>query len=636
MDNNMDKYIGKLFDGRYEILERIGVGGMAVVYKALDHRLNRYVAVKILKDELAVDEDFRHRFHTESQAVAMLSHSNIVAVYDVSRTSDVEYIVMELIEGITLKQYMQKRGVLTWKEALHFSSQITKALSHAHSRGIVHRDIKPHNIMILMDSSVKVADFGIARLQSTQNTLTQETLGSVHYISPEQAKGSHVDARTDIYSLGVVMYEMLTGRLPFEGDSAVSVAIQHISSIPLMPREINPDIPPGLEAIIMKAMNPDLKQRYQSADELFEDLENFRKNPEMDFEYNELAFIAPGIAEEKKREEVQEQELMTGRKARWDSVKPVSRKGDMDKEEYIRKNRGSRRVSTLTGVLLVILFFIGIFIFLWNYIISEMFDKPDTLDVPNWVGSSYEEVSTNTAYTSIYNFIPTWKLNDEYEFGYIISQSPTEGRKVVKKEGKINVYLDVSSGSEIIIMPNVVNKEYRQAELELNRMDIYPVVTFVPSESVTNGYVISTVPEAGDSLKPGDSVLFTVSAGPEILYVSVPELNGRTEANARTLLESMNLTPGDVEAVESEKPKGTVVWQSISAGTEVAEHTKINFHISLGPAETPSPSPSPSPTPTEEITPEPTPSDDPGMQTEQPSATIPADEVTIAPPPVEG
>jgi serine/threonine-protein kinase len=191
---------------------------------------------------------------------------------------------------------------------------------------------------------------------------------------------------------------------------------------------------------------------------------------------------------------------MTGRKARWDSVKPVSRKGDMDKEEYIRKNRGSRRVSTLTGVLLVILFFIGIFIFLWNYIISEMFDKPDTLDVPNWVGSSYEEVSTNTAYTSIYNFIPTWKLNDEYEFGYIISQSPTEGRKVVKKEGKINVYLDVSSGSEIIIMPNVVNKEYRQAELELNRMDIYPVVTFVPSESVTNGYVISTVPEAGDSL----------------------------------------------------------------------------------------------------------------------------------------
>ena len=278
--DNMDKYIGEMLDNRYEIKEKIGVGGMAVVYKALCHRLNRYVAVKILKDDYAVDEDFRRRFHTEAQAVAMLSHPNIVTVYDVSRTQDVNYIVMELIEGITLKQYMQKRGVLSWKEALHFSSQICKALIHAHSRGIVHRDIKPHNIMILKDGSVKVADFGIARLNSSQNTLTQETLGSVHYISPEQAKGSHTDARTDIYSLGVVMYEMITGRLPFEGDSAVAVAIQHISSIPLMPREIDPDIPEGFERITMKAMCADLDKRYQSAEQLYADLEAFRKDPE--------------------------------------------------------------------------------------------------------------------------------------------------------------------------------------------------------------------------------------------------------------------------------------------------------------------------------------------------------------------
>ena len=263
-----DKYVGKMLDNRYEVLDRIGVGGMAVVYKALDHRLNRYVAVKILKDDYAVDEDFRRRFHTEARAVAMLSHPNIVTVYDVSRTQDVNYILMELIEGITLKQYMQKRGQLSWKEALHFSMQISKALIHAHSRGIIHRDIKPHNIMILKDGSVKVADFGIARLTATPNTLTQQTLGSVHYISPEQAKGSNIDARTDIYSLGVVMYEMLTGRLPFEGENAVSIAIQHISSIPLMPREINPDIPVGMETITMKAMNPDLEKRYQYAEQL--------------------------------------------------------------------------------------------------------------------------------------------------------------------------------------------------------------------------------------------------------------------------------------------------------------------------------------------------------------------------------
>ena len=225
----MDPYIGKLLDNRYEILELIGSGGMARVYKARCHRLNRLVAIKILRDELASDAEFRRRFHDESQAVAMLSHPNIVAVYDVSRSSEFEYIVMELIDGITLKQYMQKKGnKLNWREALHFITQITKALGHAHSRGIIHRDIKPHNIMVLRDGSVKVADFGIARVSSGgHSTLTQEALGSVHYISPEQARGSHIDARSDLYSAGVVLYEMITGRLPFEGDNAVSVAIHH-------------------------------------------------------------------------------------------------------------------------------------------------------------------------------------------------------------------------------------------------------------------------------------------------------------------------------------------------------------------------------------------------------------------------
>ena len=250
----MENYIGRLLDSRYEILDVIGTGGMAVVYRALDHRLNRLVAVKILKDELSRNQEFRRRFHAESQAVAMLSHPNIVSVYDVSRSGDADYIVMELIEGITLKQYLEKKINLNWRETLHFSMQIAKALEHAHSRGIVHRDIKPHNIMTLKDGSIKVADFGIARVGSAQNTLTREALGSVHYISPEQAKGARVDNRSDLYSLGVVMYEMLTGRTPYDGETPVSVAIQHINGTARRPSELMPGIPLGLEQIDRKSV----------------------------------------------------------------------------------------------------------------------------------------------------------------------------------------------------------------------------------------------------------------------------------------------------------------------------------------------------------------------------------------------
>lgn len=295
----MDNYIGRMLDNRYEILEMIGSGGMAVVYKARCHRLNRLVAIKILKDELSQDEEFRRRFHAESQAVAMLSHPNIVSVYDVSRSGDVDYIVMELIDGITLKQYMEQKGVLNWREALHFATQIAKALEHAHSRGIIHRDIKPHNIMLLKDGSVKVADFGIARISSAQNTLTREALGSVHYISPEQAKGSRVDERSDLYSLGVVLYEMLTGRPPFDGDSPVSVAIQHINAKPVLPSELNPDIPLGLEQITIHAMTAQIENRYESATKLLEDLEEFRKKPNIVFQYSNAELSPAARLEEK-------------------------------------------------------------------------------------------------------------------------------------------------------------------------------------------------------------------------------------------------------------------------------------------------------------------------------------------------
>ena len=279
----MDRYIGRLLDNRYEILEVIGTGGMAVVYKARCHRLNRLVAIKILKDEHFRDEEFRRRFHHEGEAVAMLSHANTVQVYDVSTSDNADYIVMELIDGITLKHYMEKKGTLNWKETLHFGMQIAKALEHAHSRGIVHRDIKPHNVMVLKNGSVKVTDFGIARVMSKTNTLTKEALGSVHYISPEQAKGGWVDNRSDLYSLGVVMYEMMTGRPPYDGESPVAVAIQHINGGATMPSKLNPNIPRGLEQIIMKAMALEVADRYESATLMLQDMEEFRKNPAIVF-----------------------------------------------------------------------------------------------------------------------------------------------------------------------------------------------------------------------------------------------------------------------------------------------------------------------------------------------------------------
>ena len=386
----MDQYIGKMLDNRYEILERIGTGGMAVVYKAKCHRLNRLVAVKILKSDLAQDEDFRRRFNAESQAVAQLSHPNIVSVYDVSRGGDIEYIVMELIDGITLKQYMEKRGQLNWRESLHFITQIMRGLSHAHSRGIVHRDIKPQNVMVLRDGSVKVADFGIACLENAAQTLTQEALGSVHYISPEQARGDRIDARSDIYSAGVVLYEMLTGRLPFEGDSAVSVAIQHLSSVPLAPREINPDIPEQLELICMKAMAPDLDKRYPSADAMIADLEAFRKNPgvNLDFELSDLRTEESDEPTQKLRTPVPPQSHRPGRESSYER----SRRYEDDRyDERPSRLSGGKKAALIGGgavVVVVVLFF------LFRAIFASMVPAAaDTYAVPRLIGMTEEQAN---------------------------------------------------------------------------------------------------------------------------------------------------------------------------------------------------------------------------------------------------
>ena len=611
MDNQMDKYIGRMLDDRYELLEVIGAGGMAVVYKALCHRLNRYVAVKILRDDSPPDSDSRRRFRSESQAVAMLSHPNIVAVYDVSHSDDVEYIVMELIEGITLKEYMKKRGVLSWKETLHFSTQIVKALSHAHSKGIVHRDIKPHNIMILSDGTIKVADFGIACLMSAEESGAEETLGSVHYVSPEQARGGAVDARSDIYSVGVVMYEMLTGRLPYEGDTPEQIALQHLSAVPTPPRELNPEIPEGLANIVMRAMEANIDERYSSADEMLEDLEEFRKSQ-----------AAAVMAEENGLNFSEEDGYIVKR-----DVAPISTSGELSAESYKRRRSRARKVSMLTGFFCVIAFILAVFIFLWNFWLKGIFEDAERLEMPSFVGEDVDHILADPAYTDTFVFQVTTVIDPDTPEGTILDQTPEAGRSVMIVPEGISVELTVSSGQVMVQMPDVVNMDYRQAVTDLQKLGFTVEIEVVADPAITEDYVVSSIPAEGEELPAGSTVFLRVSGGPEIVMVQVPNLVGYYESTARSMLESKNLTIGSVSYDYSDEyGEGVVMWQNVEAYTEVEEHTKIYIKVSQGPKETPSPSaepsPSPSETPSPSVTTSSTPSADP-----QPSAPEPEGEV---------
>ena len=586
-----DMYIGQFLDDRYEILEKIGSGGMADVYKARCHRLNRLVAIKILKSDLAQDPDFRRRFQAESQAVAMLSHSNIVSVYDVNMSDNLEYIVMELIEGITLKQYINRKGVLNWKEALHFSSQTAKALSHAHSRGIIHRDIKPHNIMILKDGSVKVTDFGIAQLLSSQqNTLTQQALGSVHYISPEQAKGAHVDTRSDIYSLGVVMYEMLTSRLPFEGDSAVSVAIQHISSIPLMPRDINPDIPVGLEQITMKAMEPNLDLRYASTEEMLKDLEEFRKNPDIVFKYGpDVPSVQNQSFDDLDSTRVINSEEVAVTPAINKVHKPVKvpKPKTPTKAEHAKNRRRAGRTSILIGIFCIALVIILLLVFMWKYLLKDMIDpEEEFIMIPQFTGSYLDTVNENQEYKQYFKFEVKFEQTDEYPEGYIMYQSPDANNELAVRQDGINVTLTVAQSKDIVLMPSLANKDYREAITEVEALDVG--VEIIPEgihdEAVTENYVIDQYPAAGEPLIENSTVYITYSLGREIDTVPVPEVTGLTESQAISRLKSYDFVP-EVEYVESEEPKGKVIFQSYPAGEDLPVKTVVVIQVSEGPAE---------------------------------------------------
>ena len=576
MENCMDRYLGQMLDNRYEILEVIGSGGMAVVYKALCHRLNRYVAVKVLKDEFASNSEFREHFKAESQAVAMLSHPNIVSVYDYSRESNCQYIVMELLEGITLKQYMQKKGALSWKEALHFATQIARALSHAHSKGIVHRDIKPQNIMVVKDGNIKVADFGIAHLQ-TESAEAPETMGSIHYISPEQVHGDPIDARSDIYSLGVVMYEMLTGKLPYDGDTVEAIAVQHISQMFTLPGDIKSDIPIQLEDITLKAMSADILTRYQSAEELLKDLEAFRKSQVM---------ISADSGDDE------------GVNALAAGQRSVS-KGR--KESYAKRRARSRIVSTFTGIALMAIFLIAVVTFLWTFWLEDIFTDSERIEIPSFVGEESEEITNSNAYKDTFNFHVIYAIDPNTPEGEIISQEPEAGRSIAMSENGIDVELTVSTGIMMTQMPDMVNHEYREAKLTLEKAGFVVNVEPIASDTITQGYVVSTSPAANEQVAAGATISLSVSGGPDLKQVTMPSLIGKSQSAALSKLNSLNLDFGSISEVEDPATAGTVIWQSIESGVSVSEHTVIYLKVSKGPKESPSPEPTPSP----ELTPSP-------------------------------
>lgn len=556
----MDKYIGRVLDDRYEIMEIIGVGGMAVVYKARCRLLNRYVAVKILKEEFIGDTDLMQRFHDESQAVAMLSHNNILSVYDVSRGEVPPYIVMELIDGITLKQYMQQKKILNIKEALYLTAQILRALRHAHSKNIVHRDIKPHNIMVLKDSTVKVADFGIAKMTS-QNTVAQQTIGSVHYISPEQAKGSVCTPQSDLYSVGVVMYEMLTGVLPFTGDNPISVAMMHLNTEVVPPTAINPNLPTGVEEIIMKAMRKDLSERYQSADEMLRDVELLRQDLNISFAYD---FDSHG------------EDLNSTKKIGIDQINKLKANGDAKVMKKANKDKNRFLIVSIAGAVALCAAIVVFVIYLFGG-----FDKVTSqLRLPNFIGMNYNEVMANTEYTSKLEIIQREvTYNADYPEGTVIKQDPQPN--IMVKEGS-TVYVDVSRGTKEIALADYRNYEYRQAGVMLSKLGLNFTEEYVFDDEILEGYVVKTSPEAKTKLKEGDTVILYVSRGREIKYASVPKVVGLPLEEAKRSIETAGFVVGSIVETESDEPVNIVIEQSVAAGTDYETYSTIDIKVSKG------------------------------------------------------
>lgn len=550
----MDNFCGKRLDGRYEIREIIGVGGMAVVYKAYDNIDDRIVAIKILKDEYLSNEEFKRRFKNESKAIAVLSHPNIVRVYNVSFGDRLQYIVMEYVDGITLKEYIEQQCVINWKEAVHFTGQILAALQHAHDKGIVHQDIKPQNIMLLQDGTIKVTDFGIARFsRMDSNTTSENAIGSVHYISPEQARGEMTDDKADIYSVGVVMYEMLTGTLPFQSDNAVSVALMQLQQDPKKPRDIVPTLPLGLEQITIRAMQKNPNDRYRSSAEMLMDINEFKRNPSIKFNYSYFV----------------DQEPTKYVKAGASQIRNQLNSDEVVEEDKRAVNKTTAiMMGAIAGVVVLVLVIAGVLGIINNR----------KIEVPNFVNLNYyTQVENNPDYAD-FEFEFKYDETSTLEEGTVLEQNPKASEKI-KKGSKITLTIAQKDG--VTIDASVVGMSEADAKNYFISRGVMATIIPEYSETVQPGVVIRTDPQVGSSVKVGGQVTVYVATDKQE-SVKVPQLEGCSKEVAEQLLKASDLEIGTVTEVDSALEKGIVVTQSIAKDTEVPLGTKIDFTISNG------------------------------------------------------
>lgn len=579
MDNNMDNMIGRRLDGRYELLELIGTGGMADIYKAKDITEDRIVAVKILKNEFAGSEDFLRRFRNESKAIALLSHPNIVKIYDVGFNEQIQFIVMEYIDGISLAEYIKLQGVLKWKDAVYFTIQILRALQHAHDRGIVHRDIKSQNVMMLPDGTIKVMDFGIARFnRETDKTLSEKAIGSVHYISPEQARGEMTDEKSDIYSVGVMLYEMLTGQKPFDGETPVAIALQHMQTPPKPLREINSSIPEGLEEITLKAMQKEPSMRYQTAGEMINDIEEFKKDPSIVFEYKYFSTDGSTKYFDKVSDPNAPEQSANG------EALPET-EGDEDNDLYDEDEDDEEEVEERRSPLLPILFAVAsVFVIMTAWLIFTIVSGnlgtesggSDEMTMPNIVGMTLDDVKEK--YPEL-NLDIDRQYSTEYKENEVMDQKTPAGR-TIKKSTIVSIV--ISNGPQKVEIDDYSNLTVQDAQIKLEKKGLKPKLVYVNDDEVAKDIVIKTEPAAHSEVSQGTLVKVYVSNGKLVKAVNVPKFVGMTIEEARTEAEKKNLKLKEVSGSSNEYEEGQVIKQSIDENSVVNEDTEIEVTVCDG------------------------------------------------------
>ncbi|TYQ15622.1 UNVERIFIED_CONTAM: serine/threonine-protein kinase [Acetivibrio alkalicellulosi] len=556
--------VGQILGNRYELIEKIGGGGMALVYKAKCNLLNRFVAVKILRSDFINDEEFIKRFRIEAQAAASLSHPNIVSIYDVGHEGDIHYIVMEYVNGVTLKEYLEEKGALEWKEAVNISIQICLAIEHAHKNHIVHRDIKPHNILFTKDGMAKVTDFGIARaVTSSTITMVGSTIGSVHYFSPEQARGGFTDEKSDIYSLGIVLYELLTGKLPFDGDTPVAIALKHIQDEPIEPININDNVPIGVNSIVKKAVQKDQNNRYQTSSELLENLYRVLKEPDVEFYSKDNLKDSPTV------------------RVTAISDKEILMDGNVSKElgdENMRKKKKKKdRFTTVLAVATSIIV-ISLVVYMGYNVVSQLMSESNKdFIVDAYVGQNFFEVRGKLRENNV-GVQENRVYDEEIPKDIIVRQNIGVGESI-KPGGFVDIIFDVSNGPLLITIPDLRRKDYREAGIELKGLNIETDLATEHSDTVAIGLVIRTEPDRNQQVKPGDTVTIYRSIGPEKRTTIVPDLIGKTRTEAFNLISNGKLTVGDIYPQDMTGFVDAVTRQIPEAGLEVNELTSVSLYF---------------------------------------------------------